>query len=437
MSLGIIRGEIEDVIERLKESDFDDEEYPVSRYDTSYDVSLNDQDIHLLPGTQTDPLNEFVLKHGNEEFTFDAEPPGILPYMSGSFQIKGVDPAPIDVGLPAITNERGGKIAVRWLFTTPKSASDGLSKWGRLQLGDEEEIEEADETKYIEQVRDIAKPDKATVIDQRQGKSPSPVITYPEPIEVVESRKEEYWWEAWCARRQEIMSSWRVLIPNTSKTLLPTILSPTNTIVADNFNIAVMPDGETTVALAAVLGTQKSQDFLRDISPWASGDTPRPRIKHVCATIHQNQDIIEQVLEDKQSELSDIAGNLEQVHEKLNEVLRGYVGETDDGIERFRARYTGVSNENRVNDKIDDVKEITANGGVVLDTSHGEIEVEFHDEEYAGAFAIGAWLAVGFGDTVETLLDVPSAKIAVDPVRQILCKESVGKLREDVVNEYY
>lgn len=425
MSLGIIRGEIERVLERLKENDFDDEEYPIKKYQTAYDVSIDGEELHLIPGTQLTPVSEFVVKYGNLDFTYDAEPPGILPYVSGSFQIKGVNPEPIDVGLPILSNERDGKMAVRWLLEETKSSGSDLSQWGRLRASD------------VEEIRETAKPDKEAVIKKREGSSNlSPSIIYPETQDVVKSRREDYWWEPWCARRQEIMSSWRVLVPNTSVTLYPMLLSPENTVVADNFNIIILPDGETAVALATVLGTQQSQDFLRDISPWASGDTPRVRGKHVGATIHQNQEIIEEVLADKQSELSEIAENLEQVHEKMNEVLRGYVGESDDSQHRFRTRYTGVSDKNRTDDEIDNVKEFTENG-VVLGTSGGDIEVEFHDEEYAGAFAIGAWLAVGFGDSVESLLDVPSARIEIDPVEQVLCKRSVGELRDEIAEKYY
>lgn len=425
MSLGIIRGELEDVLERLKEDDFDDDEYPISRYDTSYDVSIDGDEIDLLPGTQTDPVSEFVLKYGENEFTFDKEPPGILPYISGGFQIKGGDPSPIDVGLPHIANERGGKIAVRWLFTEIASASDGLSEWGRLHSDD------------VEGIREVAKPDKDTVIENRQGKSPSPVITYPETVETVESRKEDYWWEAWCARRQEIMSSWRVLIPNTSKTPLPTVLSPENTVVADNFNIAVLPDGETAVAVAAVLGTQKSQDFLKEISPWASGDTPRPRVKHVCATIHQNKGIIESVLDDKQSELSTIASNLGQFHTDLNEALRSYLRVDEEDTERFRARFTGISDQDAMSDEIEGVTTITDTNAVVLETSRGDVEVEFHEADYAAGFAAAAWLATGFGDPVNLVLDVPASQADLDAVQQTLCECEMGEFRETVLDNYY
>lgn len=425
MGLGIIRGELDHVLDRLKESDFDDEEYPISRYDASYDVSIRGDEIDLLPGTQTDPVSEFVLKYGEDDFIYNEEPPGVLPYISGGYQIKGGDPSPIDVGLPNITNERAGKIAVRWLFEETASASDGLSEWGRLRPDDVEDIVE------------IAKPDKETVIEKRQGKNPSPVITYPEPTEIVESRKEEYWWEAWCARRQEIMSSWRVLIPNTSKTPLPTVLSPENTVVADNFNIAVLPDGETAVAVTAVLGTQKSQDFLKEISPWASGDTPRPRVKHVCATIHQNKGIIEEVLDDKRPELSSIANNLEQFHADLNEILRGYVRINEEDIERFRARFTGISAQDAMSNEVEGVKTITDTNAVVLETSRGDVEVEFHDEEYAAGFATGAWLATGFADTINLVLDVPSSRADLNAVTQMLCECRVGKLRETVLDDHY
>lgn len=426
MSLGIIRDDLDQVIGRLKDGDFDDTEFPNSLYQTNYELSIDQETILLIPGTQVDPVAEYVVKHGDASLTYDDAPPGILPYVNGAFQIKGGTPSPTDVGIPLFSNERMGKIGIRWLFhSTQSRTNDGLTDWGRLT---EDEVED---------LPDRAKPDEQSIKSSRSGKDPSPRITYPEAVDLVESRKDDYWWECWCARAQELMDTWRVLVPNTAKNPLPTILGPTNTIVADNFNVVVQPDGETAIAVGSVLGTQTAQDFLREISPWSKGDTPRPRIKHVAATIHQNRGTIETVLDEKDTEITELKEGISQFHQDTLRVLKKYVEGSSQGDSTLRDRYTSISDQDKLSNEITGVSSSGTQREVRVDTGTGQVTVEFHDSEYAATMAIATWLGAGFGETVDSVLDVPDVETDLSAVQSILYEGSFGNFCRTIETDYF
>lgn len=428
MSLGIIRDELDQVIKRLNNGDFDDTEFPNSLYQTEYELSIDQETILLIPGTQVGPVAEYVIKHEDASLTYDDSPPGILPYVNGAFQIKGGTPSPTDVGIPLFSNERMGKIGIRWIFqSTQNRSKDGLTDWGRLT---EDEVED---------LPDRVKPDEQSVKSSRSGKDPSPRITYPEAVDLVESRKDDYWWECWCARAQELMNSWRVLVPNTAKNPLPTILGPTNTIVADNFNVVVQPDGETAIAVCSVLCTQTAQDFLQEISPWSKGDTPRPRIKHVAATIHQNRGTIETILNKKYTEITELKEGISQFHQDTTRVLKEYIKaegstQTDSTL---RDRYTSISDQDNLSDEVTGVSSTGNQREVKVETRNSQVVIKFHDSEYAASMAIATWLGAGFNDTVDTILDVPDVETDLSAVQSILYEESFGNFCNNIEKNYF
>lgn len=426
MSLGIIRDDLDQVIDRLKEGDFDDTEFPNSLYQTDYKLSINQEDILLIPGTQVDPVAEYVVKHGESDWAYDDTPPGILPYVNGAFQIKGGSPSPSEVGIPLFSNERMGKIGIRWLFhSTQDRSNDGLTDWNRLT--DDE----------VADLPSRVKPEEQNIKSSRSGKDPSPRITYPESVELVESRKDDYWWECWCARAQELMDTWRVLVPNTAKNPLPTLLSPANTIVADNFNVVIQPNGETAVALAAVLSTETAQDFLREISPWSKGDTPRPRVKHVAATIHQNRGIVETVIDEKDSELEELKNGIHQFHRDTVSILRKYVVGNPSGGTTLRDRYTGISDQDKLDNEITGVNSGNSRREVAITTEDGEVTIEFHDAEYAAGMSIAAWLSAGFSDTVRDSLETQTVTADLDVVESILYNKGFNNFCQTVEADYF
>lgn len=426
MSLGIIRDDLDEVIERLREEDFDDTDFPNSLYQTNYQLSIDQETIRMIPGTQVDPVSEYVVKHGDSALVYDDSPPGIMPYVNGAFQIKGGSPSPTEVGIPLFSNERMGKIGIRWVFRSTKSrSSDGLTDWDRLT---EDEVDD---------LPDRVKPDEQAIKSSRSGKDPSPRITYPESVDLVESRKDDFWWECWCARAQELMDTWRVLVPNTAKNPLPTILGPTNTIVADNFNVVIQPDGETAVAVASILSTETAQDFLREISPWSKGDTPRPRVKHVASTIHQNRGIIEDVLDEKSGELSELKESVHQFHADTISVLRKYVEGSSRGDVTLRDRYTSISDQTKLDSEVTGVSAGDSRQKVQVETENGQVAIEFHDAEYASSMAIATWLGAGFGDTVEDVLEIQTVGTDLDAVESILYDQEFYNFCQMVETDYF
>jgi hypothetical protein len=233
------------------------------------------------------------------------------------------------------------------------------------------------------------------------------------------------------------MDTWRVLVPNTAKNPLPTILGPAKTIVADNFNVVVQPNGETAIAVGSVLATQTAQDFLREISPWSKGDTPRPRIKHVAATIHQNRGTIETVLDEKSAEITELKEGISQFHQDTLRVLKKYVEGSTQGDTTLRDRYTSVSNQKWLDSEITGVGSSGSQRKVSIKTESGQVMMEFHDTEYAASMAIATWLGAGFGDTVDTILNVPTIETDLAAVQSILYEESFEDLCRTIETDYF
>jgi len=420
---GIIQDDLDSLIDRLKEDDFDSEEFGLRRYETSDSskVTVDEEDVHVIPGTFPYPVSSFVVKAGDFS-KYSNNPPGILPYINGGYNLRGSDPSPRTIGIPLISGEQQGKIGIKWLFREG-GYNSGLTMWNHLS---EDEVSDLD-SELI--------PNKSGVISTRMGKDLSPAQSHPEPVEDVRARQEDRWWECWCARCQELMNSWRVLIPNTSKTPLPTVLAPSNSIVSDNFNVILAPNKKTAMAIAVVLGTDKAQGFLKSISPWSKGDTPRPRARHVIATLDQNLSIIEKILANEQSRLSNRADELAQFYDDMLEVLKSYIGGSEGT--KLRDRYTSISGSDDLDSEILGVSEGSDNLHVTILTEDGEVEIGFHDEEYTSAMAHAAWIGAGFDDNIDTVLDVPSTETDHAAVEAVLYQKSFQNFCQAIEDDYF
>lgn len=420
---GIIQDDLSNLIDRLKEDDFDSEEFALRRYEASDSskVSVDGEDVHVIPGTFPYPVSSFVVKDGNfSEYSDD--PPGILPYINGGYNLRGADPSPTSIGVPLISGEQQGKIGIRWLFREG-GYNSGLTMWDHISEDD------------VSDLNSELVPDKSGVTNTREGKDLSPAQSHPEPVEDVRNRQEDLWWECWCARCQELMNSWRVLIPNTSKTPLPTVLGPSNSIVADNFNVILAPDKQTAMAIAAVLRTAKAQGFLKSISPWSKGDTPRPRGRHVIATLDQNLSIIEEILANETTRLEDRADELAQFYADMLDVVKSYVGGS--GPTTLRDRYTSISDSADLDSEVLGVSEGSDDLHVTVQTEDGETEIGFHDEEYTSTMAHAAWIGAGFDDTIDTVLDVPSVETDLTAVESVLYQKSFQDFCQTVEEDYF
>jgi hypothetical protein len=420
---GIIQDDLDNLIDRLKEDNFDSEEFGLRRYEASDSskVTVDGEDVHVIPGTFPYPVSSFVVKDGDFS-KYSDDPPGILPYINGGYNLRGADPSPRTIGIPLISGEQQGKIGIRWLFREG-GYNSGLTMWNHLS---EDEVSDLD--------GEIV-PDKSGVISTREGKDLSPAQSHPEPVDDVRNRQEELWWECWCSRCQELMNSWRVLIPNTSKTPLPTVLAPSNSIISDNFNVILTPDKKTAMAIAAVFGTGKAQEFLKSVSPWSKGDTPRPRGRHVIATLDQNLSIIEEILANEGTRLSDRGDELEQFYDDMLEVLKPYIGGSG-GI-TLRDRYTSIPDSTDLDSEILGVAEGSDNLHVTVLTEDEEVEIGFHDEEYTSAMAHAAWIGAGFDDTIDSVLDTPSVETDFAAVEAVLYQESFQDFCQTVEEDYF
>jgi len=420
---GIIQDDLDNLIDRLKENDFDSEEFALKRYEASDSskVTVGGEDVHVIPGTFPYPVSSFVVKHGNfSEYSDD--PPGILPYINGAYNLRGAEPSPRSIGIPLVSGEVKGKIGIKWLFREG-GYSSGLTMWDHLS---EDEVSDLDSELV---------PKKSGVISTREGKDLSPAQSHPEPVEDVRNRQGDYWWECWCARCQELMNSWRVLIPNTSKTPLPTVLGPSNSIVSDNFNVILAPDRKTAIAVAAVFGTETAQSFLKSISPWSKGATPRPRGRHVIATLDQNLSIVEEILANEGDSLSDRADELEQFYDDLLGVLKSYIDGS--GGTTLRDRYTSIPDSADLDSEVLGVSEGSDNCHVKILTKDGEVEIGFHDEEYTSTMALAVWVGAGFNDTINTVLNVPSVKTDHAAVEAVLYQKSFQEFCQTIEEDYF
>lgn len=420
---GIIQDELGNLIDRLKNEDFDSEEFALKRYKASDSskLEINGKDIYIIPGTFPYPVSSFVMEL-NDFSIYSDEPPGILPYIQGGFNLHGAEPSPLFVGIPLISAEQQKKIGIRWLFHEGDD-EENLTMWDHLE--EDEVIKKSDEVI----------PDQSEVISTRKDKDLSGGQSYPEPVDDVRNRREKFWWECWCARCQELMNNWRVLIPNTSKTPLPTVLGPSNSIVADNFNVIFTPDGKTSMAIASVLRTDMAQKFLKSISPWSKGDTPRPRGRHVIATIEQNLSIIETILDEETNRLEKNARKLREFYQDHLTVLKQYIGGT--GQTTLRDRYTSIQDSTDLDTEVIGVKEGKDNLHINVITDNGDIEIGFHDEGHSSTMAHAAWIGAGFGHTIDDLLNVPAIKTNQSAVRTVLFNTRFNEFCRIIEDVYF
>lgn len=428
MSLGIIRGEVSDVLERLKSGDIDSDEYTIRQYETAdSQLEIAGKSLQLLQGINAYPRDEFVVDYEdriNETLQLDEEPPGILPYITGAYQVRKGNPDPFEVGIPLLSGD--STFGIRWLLETSGGKEHEGTEWQRLT------------EKEVQELPSDQRPDESVVTSTRRGRSIPSAAAYPESVEIIESRIEEYWWEAWTARNIKTMNSWRILIPSTSKYPMPTLLGPTNTIVSENFNVALIPDGITAVAVALVLARSTSQDFLKKITSWSrgsNGGTPRTRIKHIAPTILRNEKNIQKIIDKHYEKLEETANSIEQFHALELNILKNYITRNSTSDVKLRETYTKMEGNEFVTEPI---KGITAGEDpekVIIETDKGKVKLSFHEPESAACMAVGCWLATGFGHSTNQVLDLPSRNVNPELVKKCLLNPQFLEMRSKIEEE--
>ena len=71
-----------------------------------------------------------------------------------------------------------------------------------------------------------------------------------------------------------------------------------------------------------------------------------------------------------------------------------------------------------------------------LSTEDGKVEVEFHDQNYVSDMAIAAWIGSGFGDSIDTILDVPAVETDFGAVEAVLYEQSFDEFYQSVEDNY-
>lgn len=426
MAKGIIFDDLENVISRLKDSDFDDTEFAYEQYTSGQSAfEVSGDTIHTIQGEVTYPRGPFSVKFDDlveSDTNITDSPPGILPYLKGAKQLKWTDPSPRDVGLPCFTGD--SNIGIRWLFdTSGTSGGSDFTEWGRL---DDDTVEDLD---------DIEIPEKELITDMRDDASVSPGFTHPEDPRVVEGRVNDYWWEVWCARCQELMDSWRVILPAGTNDTRPLILAPHNTIVSNNFNFIMFENGPKAVAAAAVLGSEQVQSQVHKIVPWSKGDTARPGVKHYRALLHQHRSKVEDIVDDDAGDVTLLADQINSVHESLVTALREYV--SDSTGNQIRDFYSSIPSDEALKYEVEGIKPSGDDEVVCFDTSNGDVEIGFLGEaDKAASAGVAGWLAAARGDTVDDVLDLPVFSSDPDAVRSVLHKTGFDTFRQRIVDDY-
>jgi len=433
MSLGIIVDDLDKVVDRLKNGDFDDTEFALDKYDTTKStVEINDEDVPLIQGEVTYPRGQFAVAFDDlleSSYNFDSGPPGILPYAASSYQTRdsATDPAPREVGMPAFSNESRDRVGIKWLFGIG-GHQDPFTPWSRLDESD------------VDDLPSFKKPSKEEVTGTREGQSIYGGQAHPEDAEIVRDRIEDCWWEVWNARCQELMDTWRVLVPVGSINPRPLLFSPAETIVSNNFNLVLCPDGNTAVAVAAVLATDKIKEEILHISPWSKGGstgTPRPGVKHISVLLDRHKGIIEELIDDKGEELYQIADDQQQFHKDLLEVLNQYVQVDYHSGNTLRGYHTGTSDADLMDSEIEGIADSGTQTDVMVQTTDGDVTIGFHDQEYASSLAIGAWLGAGFDDTIDDVFNLPAVETDRNATQNALLNKALFSLAETVEQDYF
>jgi len=318
---GFIRGTMSDTLIKLMKDEVEPE-FPIERYEKlSPIIKINNTLIAVFVGA------EF---HFNEYFEVDIEtmrnslelyPPGVLFLLNSASQVTArgyiEEPKPRDLGLAMITAKWRKKVpvfCVKWPLipsTTVRNIHGfKFTMWKSLSKV----------PKHLFRLNDIDK-----IYEKRKRmKLPRIEEAFPEPKDTVDRRLRDksHAHEPSYARCVELTNSWRIVIPNTSQEILslpvPYISSKVSKcinrdihiVIGDNFNIITSHNRALSIVLAALFNLLPVREYLRYISPWSKGDTPRPRVRHVLATIDEFLNIIKEAYSKSKAEAETIATSL-------------------------------------------------------------------------------------------------------------------------------
>ncbi len=384
MPPGILRGSRTHCLEGLREDRVDLSEYPLHMYADLDTFRVLEQEVHIFQGVNTVPHDRYIISL-DEPAALNAglNVPGVVPFLASTFQVSAnrriSSPRPTEVGLPLLTTET--KYLIRWMFGLDGDRHAGHTLWRRLS------------TEELESLPDAVRPDEHIKPDARANYEVSGAFAAPEPTEFVRPRIGGLPYEPWLARSVDLAQSWRVVVPNTSISCRPVIIPPKLTIVGQNFNVLLCPSAEIAIAVGAVLSRSEPLGYLIGISPWAQGDTPRPRSKHVNATLWSFQEHIDSLLTDEAETISLLAGDFEEVWKlHLAAAISFARGQHADG-QPLRGRYKAIEPRDSINQVPVSLEGLDDNV-LTLGTSDGVVRVEFSTPEEAALATVASWTVI-------------------------------------------
>ena len=422
MPPAIVKGSRAHCLEGLQQGRPDLSEFPLRTY-TDLDVfTILDQEVPIFQGVNTVPQERFIVSLEQPAAAqAGLAVPGVVPFLVSAYQVSArrriSSPHPTEVGLPLLTTET--EYLIRWMFGRDGDRQSRHTLWRRLS---ETELQE-----LLSEVRPDAQIEPTA---RATYQSISGAIAAPEPPAFVQPRAGGLPHEPWLARSVELAEQWRVVVPNTSISCRPVIVPPTLTIIGQNFNVLLCPSAEIALAIGAVLSRSEPLEYLIGISPWSQGDTPRPRSKHVTATLWSFREHIQSLLTEESVALSLLA-------EQLAEVWRLHIATAISLARGQHALGTPLRDCYRAIEPREGLNlvplglESLQDHRLTLKTADHSVHLEFSTPEEAALAAVTTWTAIPQGLAIGNILALrfePGLCSHPDAVRDVLFQNPWGRL---------
>lgn len=384
MSVKIIRGSRQHCLDGLRDDVFDLSEYPLRTYTDHNTFVIEDGELRVIQGVNPVPQDRFLVPLGTPAARLAGSVlPGIVPFLVSTIQASArrriADPQPTDVGLPLLTTENA--YLIKWLLGLPEPGSGVPGQWRRLSQDE------------ILQLPECARPDPSVDPDARSAASyqtVSAAVAAPEAVEFVLPRAHGLPHEPWLARSPELACSWRLVVPNTSISCRPVAVPPGLCVIGQNFNVLAGAAPEILLAAGILLSREHVLEFLVGISPWSQGDTPRPRTKHINATLWMFKSELEEIIRDHRETLRNLGVDLRivwQLH--LAAATHFARGASETGV-CLREMYTEISPRKGMAAVPTAVLDRTGRW-LHLGSREGDIRLRFRTPTQAALAAAFAW----------------------------------------------
>jgi len=321
---GYVRGNIREALEKLRKNQVENK-FPLEKYEKLNPImKVNEISIAVFEGAVLGFNEYFEASFEDIVKYLKPTPPSVLLFINSAYQITASgfldSPKPKDLGLVLITAKWRRNIpyfGVKWAIKPSSKVNEiqgfSFTMWDSVSSSDK-----TVKTLFNNEIiNEIYK-------KRKRMKLPKYEEAFPEPPEYVIKRLKDknYAHEPLYSRCVELTNSWRIIVPNTSKDILSLpipFISPTvceridaemHVVIGDNFNVIVTSNGAFSIVLAVLFNLEPVREYLRYISPWSKGDTPRPRIKHVVATIDEFRELVRRLYSKYKFEAKSLATNL-------------------------------------------------------------------------------------------------------------------------------